>query len=74
LYISILALIVILIRKHKLKETMYLLAVYGSQILIYSLTFAFGRYGITMFFLRYLILAIGLSAIFPRSTVGEEKN
>lgn len=58
--------LVILIDKNKIKELLFLLLVYGSQIALYSYTFAFSRYAITMFFIRYIIIGIGLEIIYDR--------
>lgn len=38
--------------------------VYLSQIALYAYTFAFSRYAISLFFLRYIVLGIGLSVIY----------
>lgn len=58
--------LVILIDKKKFKEWLFLILVYGIQIALYSYTFAFSRYAISMFFIRYLIIGIGLGIIFDK--------
>lgn len=56
--------LVVLIDRKKVKEWFFLMFVYGSQIAIYAYTFAYGRYAITMFFLRYIVIGIGLQIIY----------
>ena len=48
--------ILIFINKKRIKEWLFLILTYGSQIAIYSYTFAFSRYAISMFFIRYIII------------------
>lgn len=52
--------ILIFINKKRIKEWLFLILTYGSQIAIYSYTFAFSRYAISMFFIRYIIFGIGI--------------
>lgn len=52
--------ILIFINKERIKEWLFLILTYGSQIAIYSYTFAFSRYAISMFFIRYIIIGIGI--------------
>lgn len=52
--------ILIFINKKRIKEWLFLILTYGSQIAIYSYTFAFSRYAISMFFIRYIIIGIGI--------------
>jgi hypothetical protein len=58
--------IIILFSKKRVKEWLFLMFTYGTQILIYSYTFAFGRYGITMHFFRYLIIGLGVLVIYEK--------
>lgn len=53
--------IVIFIDKRKIKEWLFLILVYGSQVALYSYTYAFSRYAISIFFIRYIIIGIGFS-------------
>ena len=52
--------ILIFINKKRIKEWLFLILTYGSQVAIYSYTFAFSRYAISMFFIRYIIIGIGI--------------
>ena len=66
--IAICALSVIAIikdRKH-VKELIFLLLMIASQVMLYSYTFAFSRYAITLFFMRYIIIGVGISVIAKR--------
>lgn len=58
--------IVILIDRKKIKEWLFLILVYGSQIALYSYTFAFSRYAVTMFFMRYIIIGLGIDIIYRK--------
>jgi len=53
----------ILLKKKYVKEWLFLLLVYISQIALYAYTFAFDRYAITLFFIRYIIIGLGLDII-----------
>lgn len=66
LILTALSLLIILIDKKRIKETLFILLVYLSQIVIYSYTFAFSRYAITMFFLRYILIGFGLEALYNK--------
>jgi len=50
----------ILLNKRRRKECLFILSVYVFQIAVYSFTFAFSRYGQTLYFLRYIIIGWGL--------------
>ena len=52
--------ILIFINKKRIKEWLFLILTYGSQIAIYSYTFAFSRYAISMFIIRYIVIGIGI--------------
>lgn len=56
--------ILIIVDKKRIKELLFVALVYASQIALYSYTFAFERYAISMFFLRYIVIAIGLDSLF----------
>jgi len=56
----------ILVDRKKIKEWLFLILIYGSQIALYAYTFAFSRYAITLFFIRYIIIGIGLSIIYNK--------
>lgn len=58
--------LIILIDKKKFKEWLFLILVYGSQVALYSYTFAFSRYAITMFFLRYIIIGLGIDIAYNK--------
>lgn len=65
--------LIILIDKKKIKEWLFIILVYGSQIALYSYTFAFSRYAISMFFLRYIIIGIGLGILYNRVKLWRKK-
>ncbi len=56
--------LLILFDKKKIKEWLFLMLVYASQIALYSYTFAFSRYAISMFFIRYIIIGLGFGIIY----------
>ncbi len=62
----ILSSLIIIFDRSKLKEWLFLILLYGSQIVLYAYTFAFSRYAITMFFIRYIIIGIGFSILFKK--------
>lgn len=66
--------IIILIDKKKFREWLFIILVYGSQIALYSYTFAFSRYAISMFYLRYIIIGIGLGILFKKIKLWRSKN
>ena len=65
--------ILILIDKKKIKEWLFLILVYASQIALYSYTFAFSRYAISMFFIRYIIIGLGISIAYNTIKVRRKK-
>lgn len=54
----------IIANKKRIKEWLFLMLVYASQIAIYSYTFAFSRYAISMFFIRYIVIGLGIYAFY----------
>lgn len=64
LYIFYISLLIILINKKFLKETFLFLCLYGYSIALYSYTFAFSRYAQTLYFLRYIIIGLGIKVLF----------
>lgn len=66
LVLTALSLLLITIDKKRIKETLFIILVYLSQIAIYSYTFAFSRYAITMFFMRYIIIGFGIEALYRK--------
>jgi len=58
--------VAILIDKKRFKEWLFLMLVYGSQVALYAYTFAFSRYAISMFFIRYIVIGIGFDIIFKK--------
>ncbi len=63
--------LIILCDRKRMKEWLFLIMVYGSQIVLYSYAFALNRYGITFFFIRYLIIGIGLSTLWKKIRRGD---
>lgn len=66
--------IIILIDRRRIKEWLFIMLVYSSQIALYSYTFAFSRYAISMFQLRYIIIGIGLAILYEKIKLRREKN
>ena len=66
--------ILILIDKTKIKEMFFLGFVYFSQVALYSYTFALNRYGITLFFIRYIIIGFGLNIFYNMIITRRIKN
>lgn len=65
----------IIINRKKLKEWLFLMFVYASQVALYAYTFSFERYAISMFFIRYIVIGIGLAIIFKKIKLkGSKKN
>ena len=64
LILFIISFIIILIWRINIKDLVFLLAIYFSQVLLFSITFAYGRYAISIFFIRYIIIGIGLSTLY----------
>lgn len=54
----------ILFNKKYIKELLFLAFNYIFQILVYSYTFAFSRYGQTLIFIRFIIIGIGLQILY----------
>ena len=46
------------------KELCLLCMTYGYHILLYSYSFTFDRYAITLFFLRFIIIGMGISVLY----------
>ena len=66
--------LLILFDKKKIKEWLFLMLVYASQIALYSYTFAFSRYAISMFFIRYIIIGLGFGIIYNFIKRRSQKN
>lgn len=66
--------LIILFNKKKFKEWLFIILVYGSQIALYSYTFAFSRYAISMFFLRYIVIGIGMNILYQNIKKWRKKN
>lgn len=64
LVLFIMAIILILYKKLYLKEFIFIIFVYFYQIALYSYTFAFGRYAQTLYFYKYIIIALGIKILF----------
>ena len=56
--------LIILFNKKYIKELLFLGFNYIFQILVYSYTFAFSRYGQTLIFIRFIIIGIGLQILY----------
>lgn len=56
--------LIALIEKKYRKEVLFLGFNYVFQVLVYSYTFAFDRYGQTLIFLRFIVIGIGLQIIY----------
>ena len=64
--LTLISIIVIMFNKKYIKELFFLVGIYLFQIAVYSYTFAFDRYGQTLYFIRFIIIGIGLSLILPK--------
>lgn len=64
LLLFVISLIAIILNKRRIKETVFLLMIYASQIALYAYTYAFPRYGHTLYFIRFIIIGIGLYIIY----------
>ncbi len=58
--------IVIIINRKKIIDWLLLIAVYGYQILLYCYSFAYSRYAITLFPIRFIIIGMGLYIIYQK--------
>lgn len=58
--ISSVATMIILFNRKYIRELIFLGANYLTQVLVYSMTFAFDRYGQTLIFIRFIIIGIAL--------------
>ena len=56
--------IIIFIKRKHLLEYSFLILLYGYHIALYSYSFAYERYAITLFPIRFIVIAIGLQLIF----------
>ena len=56
--------IIIFIKRKHLLEYSFLILLYGYHIALYSYSFAYERYAITLFPIRFIIIAMGLQLIF----------
>lgn len=74
LILTAISILVIIINKKRIKEMLFLGMIYMSQIILYAYTFAFDRYGITLFFIRYLIIGIGIDVIYKMIKNRSKKN
>ena len=63
LVLFILSCLLVIINKKKSKDLLFLLLISISQIALYSYTYAFSRYAISLFFIRYIIIGMGISVI-----------
>lgn len=54
----------IIISRKRIIEWLLLIGVYGYQILLYCYSFAYSRYAITLFPIRFIIIGIGLNIIY----------
>lgn len=58
--------LVILINKKNIRELLFLMLVYGSQVILYAYTFSFGRYAVSMYFIRYIVIGLGINIIYNK--------
>ena len=66
---TVASLLIFMDRNH-LKEWCFLMAVYVSQIALYAYSFAFERYAISLFFIRYIVIAIGMQILLTKIRKG----
>lgn len=58
--------VVLLFNKKTVFECLFLAFNYIFQILVYSYTFSFSRYGQTLIFIRFIIIGMGLQVIYEK--------
>ena len=56
--------IIIIISRRQLPEFLFIVSIYIYNVALYSYTFAYGRYAITLYPLRFIIIAWGLNIIY----------
>lgn len=66
--------LIIILDRSKIKEWLLLMLTYGVQVALYSYTFAFSRYAITMFFMRYIVIGIGIGIVYKKIKNRSKKN
>lgn len=66
LILFIVSSIYIIAEKSKTKEWMFLMMEYFSQICLYLYAFAYSRYAISMYFIRYIVIGIAISLFIDR--------
>ncbi len=59
LFLFAISSLLLIIRRKNIKEWFFLIMLYGYHIALYSYTFAFSRYAITLYFLRYIVIGLG---------------
>lgn len=74
LILTLLSIFIIILFKRYRKELCLLLSVYLFQIALYSYTFAFSRYAQTLYFIRFIIIGIGLSIMWNKYIERKKKN
>ena len=62
LILTVISSVIIIMSKKNINELIFLILVMFSQVALYSYTFVTSRYGITLFFMRYLIIGLGINA------------
>lgn len=72
IFLFVFSSIIILIDKKNFEEWLFLILVLLSQIALYAYSFAFSRYAISMFFIRYIIIGIGIEILYKR--IKERRN
>ncbi len=65
--------IIVLFKQYR-KELLLLLSTYLFQIILYSYTFAFSRYAQTLYFIRFIIIGIGISIIWDKFVERKKEN
>lgn len=74
LLLTLISIIVILYLKKYRAELLLLLSTYLFQVMLYSYTFVFDRYAQTLYFLRFIIIGIGVSIIYEKIKERKKKN
>lgn len=64
LCLFIISMITIILDRRRIKEMVFLLSFYISQIAIYSYTYAFSRYGMSLYSIRFIIIGIGCYTLY----------
>lgn len=67
----LISIIIIIFNRKYIWELVLILLTYSYHILLYSFSFAFSRYSITLIFLRFIVIGLGLNIFWKRLKLKE---